>query len=70
MHHTTCVNAVGWLVVQASPTRTYLGFPAIMATEEREKARVPDWNARRVAGAKAEVTANMVDVSRAAVFMF
>jgi hypothetical protein len=41
-----------------------------MATEEREKARVPDWNARRVAGAKAEVTANMVDATKAVVFMF
>jgi hypothetical protein len=48
-----------------------LGFAAIMAAAEREKARVPtaELKATRDAGAKAEVTANMVDVTRVVAFI-
>ena len=47
-----------------------LGFPAIIETAEREKLRLDTWlNARRVAGAKADVQVNMAEVKKAVVFI-
>jgi hypothetical protein len=50
---------------------THFGFSAIKAAAEREKARAPtaELKAIREAGAKAEVTANMVDVTRVVAFI-
>ena len=50
---------------------THFGFSAIKAAAEREKARAPtaELKAIREAGAKAEVTANMVDVTKVVAFI-